>query len=343
MEGSGGSNSTVCDIYDGKDYAYVAMASAVAAFFSLLAACFVIIVMVFLRKWPFFSQRLILYLAIATILTSMSTILHRVDYNNEKSDFYVIFCQIGGFLEQVTSWIFLNANSCITFYLFANVVLRVKTERFEVIYGLYIFVFPFLFNWIPFIYSAFGRSGAWCWIRSRDSPTCDDFAFGKILIFALWFIPLYLTLFTLLVAYAIIIYKLHQISKEWTGKTTNSNEEFQKMVRKDVLPLMAYPLIYLVLCIFPTANRIQGLASPESPSLVLWYLSALSFPFQGGIIAVAYTFDPGTRRRLMWSHVRAVLGGLMEKSRTPHEYPVEYVTDASFSSVYRQSGCNKIV
>ncbi len=334
-------NLTSCDIYNRKEYAYVAVVSAVAAFLSLLAACCVIFIMVFLKKWPFFSQRLILYLAIATILTSLSTILHRVDYNNEKTSFYVIACQIGGFLEQVTSWIFLNANSCITFYLFANVVLKVKTERFEVLYLLFIFAFPFTFNWIPFIQSAYGRSGAWCWIRSAEERLmCEDFKLGQIFIFVLWFGPLYLTLFLLLVMYTIIICKLYGSSKQWTSKTTNTAKVFQEMVKRDILPLMAYPLIFLLLSIPPTINRIQGLVDPENPVLALWYLSALSFPLEGGIIAVAYTFDPGTRKRLTRKHVQGVLKNMTKKTQLPQEYPVVYVRDASFSSEYRQ---NKLV
>lgn len=125
---SGGTNSSSCPPFDRKEYANVAIASAVSAVISLVAGCFVISVMVLLQKWKFFSQRLILYLAIATIFTSIATILHRVDFENQTSDFYTRFCILGGFLEQVTSWIFLNANSAITIYLFMNVVVKIKTD-----------------------------------------------------------------------------------------------------------------------------------------------------------------------------------------------------------------------
>ena len=329
---SGGTNSSSCPPYDSKEYANVAIASAVSAGVSLAAGCFVILVMALLQKWKYFSQRLILYLAIATILTSISTILHRVDYENQISDFYTRFCAVGGFLEQVTSWIFLNANSAITIYLFMNVVTKIKTEHLELLYVFFIFLFPFTFNWIPFINSAYGRSGAWCWIRSDDTATCESFVFGQYLIFILWYIPLYAILLVLIGLYLVILQRLHRASREWTRSPTIEAKELQKRSQQDVLPLMAYPLIFFLLSIPPLINRIQALASPGKPELALWYIAAMSFPLTGGLIATVYVLQPDTRNRLRWKYLRAGLVGCIGKKgqdESVTEYPIEYVRSES--------------
>lgn len=329
-----GSNTSSCPPYDSNDYANVAAASAVSALVSLVAGTFVISVIMLLEKWRYFSQRLILYLAIAAILTSVSTILHRVDYDNQTSSFYRRFCAMGGFLEQITSWIFLNANSAITVYLFANVVAKVNTERLEPLYLAFIFFFPFTFNWIPFIKSSYGRSGAWCWIRSDDTDTCESYAFGQYLIFVLWYVPLYITLFILISLYLVILVRLHRASKEWTRNPTKEARKLQKKSQHDVLPLMAYPLIYFGLSVPPLVNRIYTLVNPGSPELILWYISALSFPLEGGLIAVAYTLDPGTRKRLTWKHIRAALGRCVSRRGRKDgimEYPIEHVPDESIA------------
>jgi hypothetical protein len=293
--------------------------------------------MMLFRKWRYFSQRLILYLAIAALLASISTILHRVDYDNNTSDFYTRFCAMGGFLEQVTSWIFLNANSTITVHLFLKVTTKLRTKRFELLYVFFIFVFPLTFNWIPFIHSAYGRSGAWCWIRSDDPATCEKFALGQYMIFFLWYIPLYTTLLTLIGLYIVILFRLHRASKEWSGNQSEEAEEIWRRSKRDILPLMAYPAIFFTLSFPPLINRIHGWANPGSPELVLWYISSVSFPLQGGLIAVAYGLDPGTRKRLRWNHVKAALLeyiGKKERTVSAMEYPAEHVTGGSLE--YRQ-------
>lgn len=334
---SGGTNSSSCPPYDSKDYTKVAIAGAVSGFVSLLASCFVISVMILLKKWRYFSQRLILYLAIAALLFAMSTILHRVDYRNQTSEFHTRFCVFGGFLEQVTSWIFLNANSSITFYLFANVVAKKNTEHFETAYFIFIFLTPFTFNWIPFIQTSYGRSGAWCWIRTDDIATCDPYPFGQYLVFLLWYVPLYITLIVLICLYVVILFRLHRASKEWMVNQTPESTELWNRTHRDVLPLMAYPAIYFALSFPPLVNRTQGWADPGNPSLALWYVSAVSFPLQGGLIAVAYCLDPGTRKRLRWNNLKAMLREFIRgESTSPKEYAVEYVEDEGMHTEWKR-------
>ena len=335
MSGDGNSSNSCISYqpYHTEDYAYVAIASAVSALVTLLASCLVISIMVLFQKWRYFSQRLVLYLAIAALLTAIATVLHRVDYHNQTSDFYLGFCMFGGFLEQITSWMFLNAIISITLYLFASTVLKRDTARLELGYVLFIFVFPLLFNWIPFLHGAYGRSGAWCWIRSQDRVTCESFAFGQWLIFVLWFVPLYVILIILVVLYVIILLSLHRESLRWSGNAASTEEakELEKKIKRDLLPLMAYPLIYFLLSIPPFINRVQGLAAPDRPVLALWYLSALSFPLQGGLMALAYSLDPDTRRKLNCREMQIALQQYTSSGDETQveEYPVEYVRDGS--------------
>ena len=102
----------------------------------------------------------------------------------------------------------LNAVASITVYIFVGAVFSKQTDRFEVLYLFFIFVFPLLINWIPFIDAAYGKAGVWCWIRSEDN-SCATFLFGQILEFILWYIPLYLILTILLLLYVIILVKIH--------------------------------------------------------------------------------------------------------------------------------------
>ena len=289
-------NTSVCSAFEGEDFAIVAGVGAASGFISFVA-CLGVITLIFLfKKYLFFTQRLILYLTIAALLHSVGFMLRRVDYTHENEATRG-FCVFIGFFELTMAWAELIAICCITINLFLNAVLRKNTEKLEKIYIVMIFIFPFIFSWIPFINRAYGKAGAWCWIRSRtEDDSCATFKFGIYLRFILWYIPLYVTLIVLIVVYIIIIYKLSRDKWQYEGKYDPEAKQLRERRQKEVQPIIWYPLIYLLINIAPFINRIHDTAV-DSPLLVLWYLHAAILPLQGGFLAVAFTLDPETLRR----------------------------------------------
>ena len=310
-----------CTPFAQHRYAIVAGLSTASAFVSLLASCFVIFLIVLFKKWRFFAQRLVLYLAIAVVFHSIATIFIRVDYNNETSEFYVRFCQFSAFVLQNSSWMGFISVISITLYIFVCAVFRKRTDRLESVYLFFTFAFPLLFNWIPFIKAAYGRSGAWCWIRSQELATCERFVFGQVLQFVLWYVPFYVILIILICLYVTILVKTHQ--QKWTGSYKSEDEYLQMRMNKEIRSLLWYPLIYFVINLFPLFNRIHGLAHPNDPNIVLWILAALFFPLQGGFMALAFTLDSGTRKRLKWVNIKAAAKQLCRKGgKDVSEYPI---------------------
>ena len=306
--------------YTSRDYAIVAGISAVTAFISLLASCFVVSLIVLFKKWKFFAQRLVLYLAISVILESIATIIHRVDYENQTSAFYVHFCKISGYIEQNTSWMQLMAVISITVYVFVCAMFKKRTDRHkdEVLYLFFIFIFPLLFNWIPFIFDVFGRAGAWCWIVSENIYTCEKSLAGQILQFVLWYVPLYIVLVALIFLYVAILIKIYIHKLE--------ENRIHRLLKKEMRSLLWYPIIYLVFNIAPLANRIHGLAVPNNPSLALWILAGLFYPLQGGAIALVFTLHPDIRKRLKPVLIKSAFKQLCQKKKkVVSEYPVEHI------------------
>ena len=319
--------------YTRHEYAIVAGLSAASAFVSLLASCFIVSLIVLFKKWEFFSQRLILYLAVSVILESVATIIHRVDYNDETSDFYVRFCQFSAFMEHNTSWMELMAVVSITLYIFVCAVFGKRTNRFELVYLFFIFLFPLLFNWIPFTVNAYGRAGAWCWIRNEDIFTCEAIVAGQILQFVLWYVPLYVILIILIALYLAILFKIHWYDpRKYKGSYKHDDEHLHQQMSKEIRSLLWYPFIYFMINLIPLINRIHGLAQPSNPSLVLWVLAALLFPIQGGFIALAFTLDPDTRKRLNSTHIRAAAKELCRKSEhSITEYPLQQIPGKQYT------------
>lgn len=327
--------------FDRYEYKIVAIVNMVVGLFSFIVCCFTIMLIVVLGRWKFFSQRLILYLTITALLISLANILNRVDFTGDPSEALTGFCIFGGFLTQVTVWMVLCSISSITIYLFARTMFNKNTEKFESLYVTFTFGFPFVFNWIPFINESYGRAGVWCWIRSFDQTTCEVLVFGKWLQFGLLYIPLYLILVVLIFLYILIIAKIYQKRKVLSG---TDNPHANKVVRKmvsEVLSLIAYPLIYFVLSLPLLLNRIYTSASPTEPSLVLWYLSALTFPLQGACTGFVFTFSTVICRKMTWTELRSRTE-LKSRSEARHrvaEYPMktdEISDSVAFSTIPRQ-------
>ena len=315
--------------YNVTEYAVIVPAiSAASALVSVIACAGVIALILLFKKHHFFTQRLVLYLNIIALTNAVAVTLHRVDYNGSNSATEG-FCMFSGFFDQTTSWGLLIAVCCITVNLLLNVVFQKRTEKLEKLYFVLIFVFPLTFNWIPFIEQAYGLAGAWCWIRSENEDCNGTFMFGIVLRFVLWYVPLYVILIILVVIYVIILYKIAKDRHKWEGKYDPNSQQLKEQMQKEVRPLIAYPLIYLLINVVPLINRIHNTVLPSNPELTLWILTALLFPLTGGFMALAFTFDPQTIRRLKMSQFHAALRDCCNK-RKIREYPMGDVKTDSF-------------
>lgn len=321
--------------FDSPEFDKVAIVKIAAGCLSFLVGSLVITFIIVVKKWNFFSERLILYLTITAIPFSLASILNRVDFNDSSSPFLTGFCIFGGFLTQVSSWMTLNAITAITLYLFGRTVLNKNTEKYEWVYLVFIFVVPLLFNWIPFIYTSYGRAGVWCWIRSFDLDTCKVHLFGQWLQFGLLFIPLYVILLGLILLYVLIFTKTWHRRRQLQGKQDNPHStKLIKKITNELLMLVAYPFIYFILCIPLLLNRIHTSVKPTQPNLLLWYLSALSHPMVGAFTGMAFILHTAICRKLTWTRLRAQTRGMTNKVSEYPMRPDEVSDSIIFSEVH---------
>ena len=203
-------------------------------------------------------------------------------------------------------------------------------HRLEALYLFFIFVHPLLINWIPFIDSAYGNSGAWCWIKSEDA-SCNTFLFGQIIQFVLWYIPFHFLLAVLVFLYMIILVKIHCFDRrKWTEnnyKHTDKQHQI-KVTSKEVRSLLRYPLIYFLFNLFSLVLRIYGAFDNDAQKLLpLYVLTAIAFPIHSSFIAVAFTLDPDTQKRLRWVQIKAAAKELCKRNDKDiiSEYPAEHI------------------
>ena len=323
--GSGGSNTTEdCNAkFNTQIFVVVAVTRAVSGSVSFFASLFVIFLILYLKKYIIFTQRLILYLSISSMLNGLSVALQGANYfpDNTASRWYCIWA---GFFDQVTLWSVLLSICSITVDLYFNVVTK-RQNRYEIFYIFLIFIFPLIFNWIPFINLTYGRDGPWCWIKKFNSD-CKKNVFGKVLFVTLWYLPLLLFIFGLVFVYIRIYFAIQKMKRSYQGTYNPKSRQLAKMMQEEFKPLIWFPIIFVVLNIFPIANRIVDFIL-EEPVLPLWFLDAILSPLQGAFVSLVYALDPETRKRLKKCNLQSELKNNYSKSA--HEYPFKNsVTDS---------------
>ena len=302
-EPGSGQVSSSCLPFDTAEFKAVAGIRASVGLLSFICCAIVFLVITLYKKYHFFVQRLILYLAIAAMLHSLSYTVGRINFKTER-EIIDPYCCFAGFFEIYTAWVELMCISCITFYLFAITVFKVHTERLEWLYVFIAFCLPLLWCWIPLLQAAYGTSGPWCGIRNLEE-NCEVFTFGIVLRFAIEHIPEYSVFLGIFVSSVVIAVKLRREVNMWEGSRDPKTKMKKEQIKKEVKPLLCYPAVYVFLKIMLLVSEIYDLVNPLHPKLYLWLLRALTSPFAGAVIALVYALDAETRTRLKCSSLKA--------------------------------------
>ncbi|KAJ8030437.1 G-protein coupled receptor 1 [Holothuria leucospilota] len=280
-----------CTLFDeqGKCTAVVAVKKTMASL-SLVGCVFMILIIWAFSKYRLFVQRLILYLTISAFFSSIGHLMASIKPEGPV-------CTFEAFWLTFSDWAVLLWVLIITINLYLNAVMMKSTEKYEILYSAIVWGFSLFMACIPFIGNHYGPAGAW-W----------------------WYIPLFLLIGVMFIMYIVIVYKVNHQSGLWQGTYNPDQERQRDMLKEYVRPLKVYPLIYLVLSIFPLINRLQNAFSKsDEPVFVLSLLHAASSPLQGLINALVYGLDPDTRSRLTWLQIKALVN-----KRSAHQPIREY-------------------
>ena len=233
---------TNCSEYPVRDqFTPIAILRATVGTFSALCCVLVICLIIFFKKHKFFTQRLILYLALAALIHSLSYPLARVNYYTPRPLFDP-YCYFAGFFNLYSSWIEVLSLSCLTFNVFLNAVLDKWPQNVEYVYIAFTYLTPLLWTWIPFIDRTFANGDAWCDIRTSNED-CSGHEFGAIVRFILWYIPLFLLSIVLSIASLVAACKIWQRSKYLAGIYEYMNSEASYLVSYYLLTAQ-----YLLVC-----------------------------------------------------------------------------------------------
>ncbi|KAI6659096.1 Cyclic AMP receptor-like protein A isoform X2 [Oopsacas minuta] len=261
---------------------------------SAVCAIIVLVLIFLIQRYKFVSQRLILYLVISTLLDAITLALGGLDLSESAA------CTAEGFFRMLLRWNLVVWVCSITVNLFWNVVVGRRSNRYlEIGYVIFGVVIPIGFSVFPFINSSYGPAGIWCWITNKTYA-------GKILRFGIWYVPLWIIIGGIFIIFLIIIVKLLFKVKRWTLYNSQNDKKKDK-IRNEIKSLFLYPIFFLVINIFPIANRIQNVIVPNHPLFPLYLLHAISTPLLGLGFTMLFVVNKDTLRDLKWSNFKTTL------------------------------------
>ena len=260
----------------------------------LLSTMMCIIAILFvmcLRLYKYFVYRLALYQVLACLLLSLAEALQIMNINYTENKFHIDACIATAFLMEYTIWLKLLFTLFLVFHLFCLAVCLKNCIKLELVYFLISVAFPVLPACIPFSHNLYGIAGAWCWIQIHDSYCPDEkYTEGVIEQFTLWYGPLFVSLTVCLLAViviAVVLCRRAYLSHKKESKPL-IKENPNKTALKELLPLLAYPIIFYLLSLFPLANRLHGAISPVgSYHLITLYIAMISEALWGFFSSLA--------------------------------------------------------
>ena len=230
---------------------------------------------VWIKLYKHFTYRLATYQVLSSMMFSVGIILQLIFTKYKKGTFARYMCEFVGFSIEYFMWVKLLFTICLILHFFFLAVFLKNLMKLELLYVFVSILTPIFFVWIPFIHHSYGMAGAWCWIRDwKDDCARKDYREGIIEQFLLWYGPLFLSLTVSIMVVVFILFVLvrraYSTSKISTEAgpllytTVQSKIRHNRKALKQLLPLLAYPVIFYMLALLPLVNRIYDAISPNA-------------------------------------------------------------------------------
>jgi hypothetical protein len=238
------------------------------------------LILLFYTRMP---QRLIFYMTICVALGCISNLFSFTTY--DKEDEFPNLCYAQGFLGQF----FFQATFLWMVFIALNLYLVVVQQRrnlagVERAYHIATWFLASIVTILPTTTGSYGAGPIWCWINEEDM--------GRV-----WRIVVYIPIYIYLVVIIALYWKIiRSVRASLKNRKDNLDEGELKRASNMLARLQAYPLIIVVLYIFPTINRMNSWFG-GSAYFSLYILHVVTAPMLGFANSLAYGFDHELRTK----------------------------------------------
>ena len=275
-------NGTCGSLDPGQLEALAITRSSIALLSYVVTAFTIVTAIGFYGAHRVFSQRLVLYSLTAALVLSGIRVVQIVERVLEE------LCVPLAFLEEYVLWVKIAFTCWITFYLFMLTVCSCNPSQKcqEIVYVSVSVLLPLPFACVPFVTNSYGLAGAWCWIKATDD-NCNTLEAGVVEQFALTFVPL--LVITAFDIPAIVVIVCILCKRAWSYDREHRNpllpKQNHRAALKEVLPLIAYPIIFHALSFVAIANRTERAITGQSP-FGLVYVQSMIEPMWGLLASI---------------------------------------------------------
>lgn len=273
------------DIADNDDSRCTAIRTGrlIAASLSLVGCLLALLVIMVYKKFRFATQRLVMYLLFSCLFIALFS-LHNIAGDSPACTAKGFFRNYFGLTQNL--WII-----CIDVHLLVLLLTQHKYRHIEKVFHGVVWGGALLLSIIPLIGGHYGHAGLWCWIKGGS----DYENALRVICYYFW---LMLLVFGGGMIYGYIIYNILGKINSYDGTYSPENEAAKAQYKKNIRPLLLFPLVCLLLASVSTANRIQNWANPGNPVFELSLLHALVSPLWGFFNALLFLLNKDTVRQL---------------------------------------------
>lgn len=276
-------NGTACDQFDPHEQKMLAGTRCAFGVICLIVTAIVLCVFICDEK-PFknFRRRIVLFLTVSTVFYLIVFVMQvSVALKQTLDEDHKCLCKAIGFFIQYFAWqelvlvIFITVYFCKEFKArYASFGVDLSTTRIErILYLTLVVVFPIIPAGLALIDDGYGETRGWCWIKLYNSD-CNK-TFGIIRQLLLWYVWCLLLGSVCLVVNIITMCAVH---KRTEGK-----------LRKEVLLLLSYPILFVVVNFFELVCWIVTYAEADNQStLAIWMIYAIFSPISAAAIPVIF-------------------------------------------------------
>ena len=246
---------------------------------SVVVCIFAIILVSALRLYKKPVYRLALYQVVASLTFAISCVVGVIFINyNEAPQIYSRLCVAFGFWYLFTQNLKLFSTLWLTFHLFCFAVFSKNMKKFEPFYVLSSVLMSAILSIVPLITDSYGFNGVTCWIRGKNENCSSYRRTDREIIeqYTLWYGPsttlLVMESAVLLIMVAVLVCRYRRRTKY---EVSANREDQNWRAAKQLLPLVAYPMLFCVLIIPPIVFNAYTY-TPQPPSQALIYVSVSS-------------------------------------------------------------------